>query len=270
MTKRVPPEQGLRNRAIIRVTVASAIASAVAVLFLLLRAESTPGTSSPSIATASDQALSIQSAQSQSMMSSEPLPKLGVPEPAAYSLAAVSTDPGPAQSVVAEQAAPNLTVEAVSIQQPASAQIKSVETTTPSAPERSTMLSAKPSVPPTLTPEAKPIDGKKPTEVANLAPSQTKPSVAPAPNPANPMAVSTNAVAAAAEPAKPKSYTIQLGVFSSRENAESLQAKLALQGYKIRSETRIYLDPTSSRREAEELLVRLRAMGVHAVIVPNP
>lgn len=267
MTKRVPPDQGLRNRAIIRVTVASAIASAVAVLFLLLRAESTSGTASPAIAAGADQVLSIHSAQLPSMMSSEPLPKLGVPEPAAYSLAAVSTDPGPTQSVVAEQVPP--IVEAVSTQQPAPAQAKSVETTTPLAAERSTTLSTKPSVPVVLAPEVKSADGKKPTESANVPPSATKQSAAPAPH-TNPTAASTHAVAVPAEPAKPKTYTIQLGVFSSRENAESLQAKLALQGYKIRSETRIYLDPTSSRREAEETLVRLRAMGVHAVIVPNP
>ncbi len=73
--------------------------------------------------------------------------------------------------------------------------------------------------------------------------------------------------AKAAEPA-PKAYTVQLGVFSNPTNALQLQEKLAQNGIKSYTETKLNVGPFQSKAEADQALAKIRAMGVSAVVVP--
>ena len=71
----------------------------------------------------------------------------------------------------------------------------------------------------------------------------------------------------AAEPA-PKGYTVQLGVFSNPANAQQLQERLAQNGIKSYTETRLNVGPFQSKAEADQALAKIRAMGISAVVVP--
>lgn len=73
--------------------------------------------------------------------------------------------------------------------------------------------------------------------------------------------------AKAAEPA-PRGYTVQLGVFSNPANALQLQEKLAHNGIKSYTETKLNVGPFQSKAEADQALTKIRAMGVSAVVVP--
>jgi cell division protein FtsN len=70
---------------------------------------------------------------------------------------------------------------------------------------------------------------------------------------------------AAAESA---AYLIQAGVFTSPDNARSLQQKLAKAGIRAKVETRVQLGPYKDRREAEKDLTKLKKLGISAVMVP--
>lgn len=71
----------------------------------------------------------------------------------------------------------------------------------------------------------------------------------------------------AAEPA-PKGYTVQLGVFSNPANAIQLQEKLAQNGIKSYTETKLNVGPFQSKAEADQALAKIRSLGVSAVVVP--
>ncbi|MHB1292372.1 MAG: SPOR domain-containing protein [Sulfuricella sp.] len=73
--------------------------------------------------------------------------------------------------------------------------------------------------------------------------------------------------AKAAEPA-PKGYTVQLGVFSNPTNALQLQEKLAQNGIKSYTETKLNVGPFQSKAEADQALAKIRSLGVSAVVVP--
>ncbi len=70
-----------------------------------------------------------------------------------------------------------------------------------------------------------------------------------------------------AEPA-PKGYTVQLGVFSNPANALQLQEKLAQNGIKSYTETKLNVGPFQSKAEADQALMKIRSLGVSAVVVP--
>lgn len=74
-------------------------------------------------------------------------------------------------------------------------------------------------------------------------------------------------LAKAAEPA-PKGYTVQLGVFSNPANALQLQEKLAQNGIKSYTETKLNVGPFQSKAEANQALAKIRSLGVSAVVVP--
>jgi DedD protein len=65
-----------------------------------------------------------------------------------------------------------------------------------------------------------------------------------------------------------KGYTVQLGVFSNPANALQLQEKLAQNGIKSYTETKLHVGPFQSKVEADQALAKIRAMGISAVVVP--
>lgn len=73
--------------------------------------------------------------------------------------------------------------------------------------------------------------------------------------------------AKAAEPAA-KGYTVQLGVFSNPANALQLQERLAQNGIKSYTETKLHVGPFQSKAEADQALTKIRALGISAVVVP--
>ena len=85
--------------------------------------------------------------------------------------------------------------------------------------------------------------------------------------PAKPVAEKAPPPTKVAEPA-PKGYTVQLGVFSNPTNALQLQEKLAQNGIKSYTETKLNVGPFQSKAEADQALAKIRAMGVSAVVVP--
>ena len=64
------------------------------------------------------------------------------------------------------------------------------------------------------------------------------------------------------------SYFVQAGVFTSPDNARSLQQRLAKAGIRAQVETRVHLGPYKDRREAEQALTKLKKIGISAVMVP--
>ena len=68
--------------------------------------------------------------------------------------------------------------------------------------------------------------------------------------------------------AESTSYMVQAGVFTSPDNARSLQQRLAKAGIRAKVETRVQLGPYKDRREAEQTLTKLKRLGISAVMVP--
>lgn len=69
--------------------------------------------------------------------------------------------------------------------------------------------------------------------------------------------------------ATPRSFDVQVGVFTDMENARQLQAKLAEHGIPSHTETRLQLGPFTTKAEADAAKEKLKAMGVGAVVVPG-
>ncbi len=63
-------------------------------------------------------------------------------------------------------------------------------------------------------------------------------------------------------------YQVQLGLFSSPDNAERLVSDLKRHGITARTETRVQLGPFRTRAEAEEAMQRLRALGYQPLLIP--
>lgn len=96
------------------------------------------------------------------------------------------------------------------------------------------------------------------------APPQEKPAsaAAPAPKPALEKAPSK-----AVEPSPPKGFLVQVGVFTTPENARALQAKLARNGIPAFIETRVVVGPFKDHAEADAANKRLKEMGLQGVVV---
>lgn len=153
---------------------------------------------------------------------------------------------------------------------------------------------AQPTTPPPPPPEV--VNAPTPVTPAGPAPKAAKPtsirpgaeaevSARPAPakpaateQPAKPVTLKradslTEAPQAKEQPAKapepaPKGYTVQLGVFSNPTNALQLQEKLAQNGIKSYTETKLNVGPFQSKAEADQALAKIRSLGVSAVVVP--
>ena len=64
-----------------------------------------------------------------------------------------------------------------------------------------------------------------------------------------------------------KAYMIQVGVFSSPANAQTLQKQLHRAGMEAHLETRVQLGPFRDKREADKALARAKKLGIIAVLV---
>lgn len=69
-------------------------------------------------------------------------------------------------------------------------------------------------------------------------------------------------------PTAAKGYAVQLGVFSNPANATQMQEKLSQHGIKSYTETRLHVGPFQGKAEAEAAQVKLRGLGISAVVVP--
>ncbi len=94
----------------------------------------------------------------------------------------------------------------------------------------------------------------------------------PAPAPAAAKALTTPAAPAAedkgTEPAT-KGFVVQIGVFTSYNNAEALRQKLKESGIEARTETRVQLGPFTDRAQAEAAMEKIRSLGIRGVLVPQ-
>ena len=64
-----------------------------------------------------------------------------------------------------------------------------------------------------------------------------------------------------------KAYVVQVGVFMSPANAQTLQQKLLKAGISAHTETRVQLGPFQDRREAETAVAKVKKLGVNAVLI---
>ncbi|HWU76335.1 MAG TPA: SPOR domain-containing protein [Rhodanobacter sp.] len=104
-------------------------------------------------------------------------------------------------------------------------------------------------------------------------------STAPASAPANESAVATRSIVAApassmSQPASGSGYLLQVGAFPNAADAETLKAKLALQGFVANVQSvnvggqtyhRVRLGPFRSATELESTKQRLAGAGIHAI-----
>ena len=65
-------------------------------------------------------------------------------------------------------------------------------------------------------------------------------------------------------------YMVQLGVFNTPANAQSLQKQLKRAGINAHLETFVIVGPFKDRHEAEKALARARKFGIQAVLVGAP
>lgn len=117
------------------------------------------------------------------------------------------------------------------------------------APPTPHSVTAAPEKPVTSAPPAKPAP--EPTRAAPQ-PDREKPATLPAKQ----------------EPV-PKSFEVQVGVFTDMENAKQLQAKLAEHGIPSHTETKLQVGPFNTKAEAEAAREKLKALGIGATVVPG-
>lgn len=155
------------------------------------------------------------------------------------------------------------------------------ESTRPASPDLSATpgMSALPKlmveahVPPPVLPKPaspKPMQTNPPVRESPPAPAQHKATL-PGDQP-KPRAAEQAALATPPAPARPQGssfgYNVQLGLFSSPDNAEKLMDELKKRGINARSETKVQLGPFKSRAEAEEAMIELRKLGYIPLLVP--
>ncbi|MCX7627636.1 MAG: SPOR domain-containing protein [Methylophilaceae bacterium] len=163
-------------------------------------------------------------------------------------------------------------------------------TTLPSQPSGPAQPAASPSPP--STPAEPPLPPPPPPQVNAAAPEPaSSPAKTPATKPSvtlaeprvpvkpedkslsTPVAQKPTSVQPSAPPPKteatPKSFAVQVGVFTDMENAKQLQTKLAEHGIPSYTETKLQVGPFTTRAEAEAARDRLKALGISAVVVPG-
>ena len=89
------------------------------------------------------------------------------------------------------------------------------------------------------------------------------------PDAAKPAAPPKPTLAAPPEPEPSRGFVVQLGVFTSYANAESLREKLKQLGIESHTETRLQVGPFNERTDAEREMDRFRALGLKPVLVPQ-
>jgi len=135
--------------------------------------------------------------------------------------------------------------------------------TTPPPHEPSQALIASPSLesPAVPAPSDHPVEPPPPPQVVN----NEKLAAPPKADAALPSAGTS--IAAKPAPETGKAYVVQVGVFTSPANAQTLQQKLLKAGIPAHTETRVQLGPFQDRREAETALAKVKKLGVNAVLV---
>jgi cell division protein FtsN len=127
--------------------------------------------------------------------------------------------------------------------------------------------------PPTLPPPTvggdatEPAPEGRPRSAAGAEVPDGTGATAPARTPAQPRqpAAPPSAAPSALEPRQ--GFVVQLGVFTTVENAQSLQNRLREQGIPVFLETRVVVGPFRDRAEAEAAQRKLEELGVGGVIV---
>lgn len=177
------------------------------------------------------------------------------------------------ESISSPQSAPESPAQISSAQQEAPPPPSTIEKPAETAPE-----------PPPPPPPPAPVVGELPPEPVHSAAPPTPRSVTsstekltplappakmePSPAKAAQQAVAEKPAAAPAKP-EPKSYVVQVGVFTDMDNAKQLQAKLAEHGIPSHTETKLQVGPFNTKAEADAAQVKLKALGMGAVIVPG-
>ena len=148
----------------------------------------------------------------------------------------------------------------------------------PPAPETPTEPPPPPPVVNQLPPEPSHSASPATPRSVTTAPAKTLEKPTPAPAPAQPVTTEKPlveksppakpaAASAKAEPA-PRAFMVQVGVFTDMDNARQLQAKLTEHGIPSHTETKLQLGPFNTKAEADAAQVKLKALGMGAVIVP--
>ncbi|HQV16250.1 MAG TPA: SPOR domain-containing protein, partial [Denitromonas sp.] len=79
------------------------------------------------------------------------------------------------------------------------------------------------------------------------------------------------AVVAASKPMPRSGYLVQLGVFSTSENAQALYEKIAKMGIESHIESRVVVGPFKDRAAADAAREKLRKSGLgKGLVVRNP
>lgn len=180
----------------------------------------------------------------------------------------------PTKPVVVEKSAPEIapSMMAPPLPMPETPPVEPPAAEQPPAPEAAPQPATPP--PPEVVNKALPAPSAKPAHGVQ------KPAAAPQPVPAKPAAPAPQpapkpaekAAAPAAKPAEapaPNGYVVQLGVFTNYANAQQLQERLAQNGIKSYTETRVHVGPFQNKAEADLALAKIKAMGIGAVVVPT-
>lgn len=118
---------------------------------------------------------------------------------------------------------------------------------------------------PRAAPAGRPAQSAAPAAPAAAPrPAETRPAAEPAPQAREQEPV------AAPRPAPPRlfsGYALQAGVFSDPRLAEELHAKLTLNGIPSTLEARVQVGPFASREEAEAARVKMKALGIDAILL---
>lgn len=126
----------------------------------------------------------------------------------------------------------------------------------------------------TLPPPAKHQEAPRkmdPAAAEDTHPGKTPESETTAPEkPGSAMTPLPQAVGKGSATAAPKAFVLQLGVFSSPDNAKAMQDRLAKAGIQSYTETRLQVGPFKDRTEADQARATLKGLGVKAVIIPQP
>lgn len=138
---------------------------------------------------------------------------------------------------------------------------------TPSVAATQTTPPATPAAPQTTAPVKQ---AKPPVTAPTVAPPPA-PVTTPAPTPLVPRAA-VKAPPAPVETAEPAvkggsfGYNVQLGLFSSLDNALKLANALKAQGIPVKTETRVHVGPFRTRAEAEETMAKLKSLGYNPLL----
>lgn len=98
-------------------------------------------------------------------------------------------------------------------------------------------------------------------------PAETRPAAEPAPLTKGQEPLAVNRLAPPAPPRLFSGYALQAGVFADPRLAEELHAKLTLNGIPSTLETRVQVGPFKTREEAAAAHVKLKALGIDAVML---